>query len=90
MRFSIEQGMAAFPWGASAELSGVSECLVFPNNLTSAFLGGNCMDREFQGCAPGPECSVTHTPQAFHAPGEPAPSPCLSCASRRMQAGVQK
>lgn len=37
MRFSVEQGMSAFPWGARAELPGVSECLVFPYNLTLHF-----------------------------------------------------
>lgn len=37
MQFSVEQGMSAFPWGARAELPGVSECLVFPYNLTLHF-----------------------------------------------------
>jgi hypothetical protein len=43
------------------------------------------MEREFQGCVHGPECSMISTPQEFHVPGDPALSPCILCASRGIQ-----
>lgn len=67
-------GDICLPMGSSAEPPSVSECLVFPSNLTSAFLGGNWIDRE----------------EEFHVPGDPALSPCPPCACRGMQAGVQQ
>lgn len=63
MSFAGGQGTPVVVWGTNTKEPGVSEHLasyfsIEPNLSLSAFLGGNCMNREtFQGCVHGLESS---------------------------------